>query len=174
MGQQQLLLLVLGILIVGLAVAVGIAGFKDNKLRVEQDMQAELALRVHGRITAWKAQPKSLGGGSEVSGLRDMTMAALGYDDTRILGHGQPAVWHPGIDYMTINAVNSSAPYLYIRGITTGSGSDAKNAITQSYFYGSSAECVRIRKGYAFRAGHGTVRLQWTTGVPSRPSNCSW
>ena len=45
MGQQQLLLLVLGIVIVGLAVVVGIQAFSENQKQSNADMMVNDAIR---------------------------------------------------------------------------------------------------------------------------------
>ena len=63
MGQQQLLLLVLGIVIVGLAVVAGIQAFQQNQQQSSIDAMANEALRVATDIQAWRQKPEALGGG---------------------------------------------------------------------------------------------------------------
>ena len=46
MGQQQLLLLVLGIVIVGLAVVVGIQAFSENQKKSNADALVNDAIRI--------------------------------------------------------------------------------------------------------------------------------
>ena len=46
MGQQQLLLLVLGIVIVGLAVVVGIQAFSENQKQANADQMVNDAIRI--------------------------------------------------------------------------------------------------------------------------------
>ncbi|MEM6784342.1 MAG: hypothetical protein AAF624_11490 [Bacteroidota bacterium] len=172
MGQQQLLLLVLGIVIVGLAVASGIQAFEENRFRMEQDTMAEMATRVFGDIMAWKEKPAALGGGEDVSGLSGLTLMQLGYEETALLSHGQYAVRHPGIDYMTINNVGTTEPFLFIRGVSNSSFS--RNVIGRFYFFGPEPACIGIRKGFVVSAGAGSAQWYWQDTKPERPDGCSW
>ena len=64
MGQQQLLLLVLGIVIVGIAVVAGIQAFSEGKIKAENDAVAAEAMRYASDIQAWALKPAAFGGGS--------------------------------------------------------------------------------------------------------------
>ena len=64
MGQQQLLLLVLGIVIVGLAVVVGIQAFSENKKKANADALVNDAIRIASDAQAWKLKPAAFGGGA--------------------------------------------------------------------------------------------------------------
>lgn len=64
MGQQQLLLLVLGIVIVGLAVAIGIQAFSENSKRTNLDALANDAIDVASAAQAWMLKPSIYGGGN--------------------------------------------------------------------------------------------------------------
>ncbi len=79
MGQQQLLLLVLGIVIVGLAVVVGIQAFGENQKKANADALVNDGVRIASDAQAWKLKPKAFGGGSEVTGFAGLTLAQLGY-----------------------------------------------------------------------------------------------
>ena len=63
MGQQQLLLIILGVIIVGIAVAVGITMFQDNA--VDQNRSAVIAdlTTLAAKAQQYYAKPVSLGGG---------------------------------------------------------------------------------------------------------------
>ncbi|HTR81462.1 MAG TPA: hypothetical protein VMM58_07505 [Bacteroidota bacterium] len=63
MGQQQLLLIILGVIIVGIAVAVGITMFQDNA--VDQNRSAVIAdlTTLAAKAQQYYAKPTSLGGG---------------------------------------------------------------------------------------------------------------
>ena len=52
MGQQQLLLLVLGIVIVGLAVVVGIQAFSENQKKANADATVNDAIRIASEIAS--------------------------------------------------------------------------------------------------------------------------
>ena len=79
MGQQQLLLLVLGIVIVGIAVVAGIQAFSEGKAKAEQDAAVSDAMRIISDIQAWKLKPTAFGGGAESEGFSEVSFKALGY-----------------------------------------------------------------------------------------------
>lgn len=62
MGQQQLLLLVLGIVIVGLAVVVGINAFSENRIKSNADALVTDGLRIASDIQAAALKPTQFGG----------------------------------------------------------------------------------------------------------------
>ena len=64
MGQQQLLLLVLGIVIVGLAVVVGIQAFGENQKKANSDALVNDGVRIASDIQAWLLKPAAFGGGA--------------------------------------------------------------------------------------------------------------
>ena len=63
MGQQQLLLLVLGIVIVGLAVVAGINAFEENQEKSTKDAIVNEGMRVATDVKAYALKPDQLGGG---------------------------------------------------------------------------------------------------------------
>ena len=63
MGQQQLLLLVLGIVLVGLAVVGGIQAFQENGRKGRTDIATAKSVEIIGRMQAWVRTPVALGGG---------------------------------------------------------------------------------------------------------------
>jgi len=63
MGQQQLLLLVLAAVIVGLAVVTGINMFGQNALQANQDAIRQDILTIASEAQAWFRRPVALGGG---------------------------------------------------------------------------------------------------------------
>ncbi len=65
MGQQQLLLLVLGIVIVGIAAVAGIQAFSEGKASAKADATVADASRAITDIQAWYFKPKPFGGGGE-------------------------------------------------------------------------------------------------------------
>ena len=79
MGQQQLLLLVLGIVIVGLAVVVGIQAFSENQKKANADALVNDAIRIASDAQAWKLKPQAFGGGAAVSGWTGIDFPTLGY-----------------------------------------------------------------------------------------------
>ena len=79
MGQQQLLLLVLGIVIVGLAVVVGIQAFSENMKKANADALVNDAIRIASDAQAWKLKPAAFGGGADVTMFTGLTLEKLGY-----------------------------------------------------------------------------------------------
>lgn len=67
MGQQQLLLLVLGIVIVGIAVVAGIQAFSEGKTKAQSDAAVSDATRIISDLQAWYLKPTAFGGGGEDS-----------------------------------------------------------------------------------------------------------
>lgn len=80
MGQQQLLLLVLGIVIVGLAVVVGIQAFGENQKKANSDAMVNDGVRIASDAQAWKLKPAAFGGGADASNWTGLTFAQLGYE----------------------------------------------------------------------------------------------
>jgi type II secretory pathway pseudopilin PulG len=62
MGQQQLLLLVLGIVIVGIAVVAGIQAFSEGRIKAQRDAAVSDAMRIISDTQAWMLKPAAFGG----------------------------------------------------------------------------------------------------------------
>ena len=77
MGQQQLLLLVLGIVIVGLAVVVGIQAFGENQKKANADAMVNDIVRIASDAQAWNLKPKAFGGGA--GSFTGLELPKLGY-----------------------------------------------------------------------------------------------
>lgn len=83
MGQQQLLLLVLGIVIVGLAVVVGIQAFSENQKKANADAMVNDAIRIASDAQAWKLKPAAFGGGASATPYWDgLSFSQMGYEET--------------------------------------------------------------------------------------------
>ena len=68
MGQQQLLLIILGVIIVGIAVAVGITMFQDNALSATRDAMTADLVNLASKAQQYYRKPASLGGGGNSFG----------------------------------------------------------------------------------------------------------
>ena len=79
MGQQQLLLLVLGIVIVGLAVVVGIQAFGENQKKANADALVNDGVRIASDAQAWALKPTAFGGPSSTEDIGDVTFSDIGY-----------------------------------------------------------------------------------------------
>lgn len=80
MGQQQLLLLVLGIVIVGLAVVVGIQAFGENQKKANADALVNDAIRIASDAQAWRLKPAAFGGGAGDADWSNLSFEQLGYE----------------------------------------------------------------------------------------------
>lgn len=64
MGQQQLLLIVLGVIVVGVAVFIGIHLFKSNAIEQKRDLLINEGITVANNAREYFHKPRILGGGS--------------------------------------------------------------------------------------------------------------
>ncbi|MBK7631656.1 MAG: hypothetical protein IPJ23_13315 [Ignavibacteriales bacterium] len=64
MGQQQLLLIVLGVIIVGIAVLVGILLFQHNAVEEKRDLVINESLHIAQLAQQYYLKPSSLAGGN--------------------------------------------------------------------------------------------------------------
>jgi len=82
MGQQQLLLIVLGVIIVGVAVVVGINLFKVHERQARFDSIISEFQSIAGMALAHYQKPKSMGGGGRsFEGFRP-SISSIDYDST--------------------------------------------------------------------------------------------
>lgn len=63
MGQQQLLLIILGVIIVGIAIAVGVAQFGAHSTQANKDGVTSALVNVAANAYQFKIRPTSMGGG---------------------------------------------------------------------------------------------------------------
>ena len=84
MGQQQLLLIILGVIVVGIAVAVGITMFSDNAVSANKDAVTNDLVNLASRAQQYYRRPTALGGGqgaftgltNDAAGLAKLTSKA--------------------------------------------------------------------------------------------------
>lgn len=76
MGQQQLLLIVLGVIIVGIAVAVGISMFGKNAAQANFDAVVADMQTTSSNAQGWYRKPISMGGGGR--SFASITLASIG------------------------------------------------------------------------------------------------
>ena len=87
MGQQQLILLVLATVIVGLAIIVGIRAFNENSIKSNSDALIQDMVRIASDAQAWKQKPAPFGGQAEGAAKQDVanytgaTLTGLGYQE---------------------------------------------------------------------------------------------
>lgn len=76
MGQQQLLLIVLGVIIVGIAVAVGIQMFGKSAAQSNFDAVVGDLNTISSNAQGWYRKPTSMGGGGR--SFASITLASVG------------------------------------------------------------------------------------------------
>ncbi len=93
MGQQQLLLIILGVIIVGIAVAVGITMFQDSAVSANRDAVTNDLVNLGARSQQYFRRPVSLGGGgnsfvgltADAAGLQKLTSQATNANGSYII-----------------------------------------------------------------------------------------
>jgi len=63
MGQQQLLLIILGVIIVGIAIAVGLQLFQSGSVGANQDAMVNDLMNLSSHADQWRIRPETMGGG---------------------------------------------------------------------------------------------------------------
>ncbi len=84
MGQQQMLILVFGIVSVGAFVMVGAYTFREHSVLQNRPKVVHEALQVVADMQAWKDKPVALGGGAGRPGFSHVTFRTLGYAHTML------------------------------------------------------------------------------------------
>ncbi|MCB9511189.1 MAG: hypothetical protein H6695_13440 [Deferribacteres bacterium] len=83
MGQQQLLLLALSTIIVGLAIVMGINMFGENAAQSNLDAVTNDVLTIASRAQGWYRKPAQMGGGGRsFSGLSGNPALELNFPDS--------------------------------------------------------------------------------------------
>lgn len=127
MGQQQLLLLVLGIVIVGLAVVVGIQAFGENQKKANSDAITNDVIRIASDAQAWSLKPQAFGGGNGT--FEGVTFEQLGYE----LGGGEAAATAYGNlngSYSLTVTGTGTAAVIEIVGCDSGNGNTVTADVT--------------------------------------------
>ncbi|MDT8325209.1 MAG: hypothetical protein RRA94_13945 [Bacteroidota bacterium] len=137
MGTQQLLLIVLGVIIVGIAVVVGINIFGTNAEQANKDAITQDCLRIAAAAQGYYRKPTMLGGGNNA--FDGITIEDCGMSDD---GTG--------------NGVNVNGTYV-IDATSTGdnfavtgtSATDAAKTVTVSVNMAAPTDDLRVQVAYA-------------------------
>ncbi|MEM8559971.1 MAG: hypothetical protein AAGG50_19315 [Bacteroidota bacterium] len=164
MGQQQLLLLVLGLVIVGFAVVTGIQAFEENNRKARYDRFTQEAVAVAGDVVAWYQKPTALGGagnGRDVLG-STLSLQQLGRSQTEA---SSAQTSFTGTDYR-LNLVRE----LESVRIDLMELPEAERAIlVQLRLYGVPSGCWALRRS-EYRDG----AWQYDDSELAKPDGCSW
>ncbi|MEM1268988.1 MAG: hypothetical protein AAF752_00675 [Bacteroidota bacterium] len=118
MGQSQLLLAVLGIVIVGIATVVGINAYAENTTKSNYDQLLQSVMDITVRAQAWKQSPELLGGQApaervDPDSFVGFTLPAAGYTSDDVTDDGLCYVAMEGAYHVT-----PSADGLVVRGVS--------------------------------------------------------
>jgi Tfp pilus assembly protein PilE len=120
MGQQQLLLIILGVIVVGIAVAVGITMFNDSAVSANRDAVTNDLVNLASRAQQYYRRPTALGGGggsfATLSGT-GMSLLTKTSGTTMVNGNG------------TYEIVSASASTIQFRGVGTETGNDPAGGV---------------------------------------------
>ncbi len=111
MGQQQLLLIVLGAIIVGIAIIVGLNMFQSGAVQGNLDAVTQDCMTIASRAQEWWRKPTQMGGGG-----RDWA----GLDSTGVVNF--PATTINGTYTVTPNSPNAGQITIQGVGIEDGDG----------------------------------------------------
>ncbi len=130
MGQQQLLLIVLGVIIVGIAIAVGISMFKSNAQSSNRDQVINDLNNLAAKAQQYYRKPTAMAGGGQSFGGFSLSPA----DSSDANGvywatSTQPTSYtaYPGNTGGVIGAVGTQLDSLYIVGLGTEVGNDGNS-----------------------------------------------
>ena len=105
MGQQQLLLLVIGIVLVGIAVMAGFEVLQRHYRKDEADGLLDRSLTIATHAVSWKTRSDMFAGGNQsYEELGDGGLELLALDDENIRGHY--AITHATRDSLEITGVS--------------------------------------------------------------------
>ena len=84
MGQQQLLLLILSAIIVGLSIVAGVEMFGNSAASANQDAVTQEVLTIASRAQGWYRRPAQMGGGGR--SFSGVTLGKLNFPDSTSSG----------------------------------------------------------------------------------------
>ncbi len=127
MGQQQLLLLVLGIVIVGIAIVVGINAYAENSVKSNYDALLQDALRIASDAQAWKSKPELFGGQDDAlkNDQADFTGAIFS-----AWGYSQANIGSSGLCYVNLNGEYLITPQPRRSSRSLGQSDQHKNQVS--------------------------------------------
>ena len=102
MGQQQLILIILGVIVVGLAIAVGITMFGANSAESNKDGVTSSLVNIAADAHQFKLRPKILGGGRPSYEGYSIPVKFQSDDNGTYSLEGSPS-----IDHLLLKAVSS-------------------------------------------------------------------
>jgi Tfp pilus assembly protein PilE len=123
MGQQQLLLIILGVIVVGIAVAVGITMFSDSATNSNRDALTNDLVNLASRAQQYYRRPTSLGGGG--NSFADLTATTAGI----ALLTNKPVNGNGSFYIKTAGAGTGTAAVVELEGLGNEIGSDGSTPV---------------------------------------------
>jgi Tfp pilus assembly protein PilE len=125
MGQQQLLLIILGVIVVGIAVAVGITMFNDSAVSANRDAVINDLVNLASRAQQYYRRPTALGGGN--ASYVNLTTAG----GMKLLTKTSTSSWTNGNGTYTIATAGTggSTAEVDFQGLGTSTGNDGTNPV---------------------------------------------
>ncbi len=128
MGQQQLLLIVLGVIIVGIAIAVGISMFKSNAQSSNRDQVINDLNNLAAKAQQYYRKPTAMGGGGQdFNGFKLAPVDTGNANGSYSLSTSAPTLnsFVPG----DTTSIPGSAQTIYIVGCGKEKGNDGTNPV---------------------------------------------
>ena len=119
MGQQQLLLIILGVIVVGIAVAVGVTMFNDSAVSSNRDAVTNDLINFASRAQQYYRRPKALGGGGG---------SFVGIADMKSLTKTNTTGYSNGNGTYTVSGAGS-ATTCQLQGLGTETGNDGSTPV---------------------------------------------
>jgi type II secretory pathway pseudopilin PulG len=129
MGQQQLLLIVLGIIIVGIAIAVGVSSMASNRSETNRQAVVNDLLNLGRKAQSYYRTPAQMGGGSQdFQGFHLSTIDTGNADGSYSIAAGTVPT---GTNYVSgsVTPVSSSVSTVYIVGCGTEKGNNRSTPV---------------------------------------------
>ena len=157
MGQQQLLLLVLGIVIVGIAIIVGISAYGEGNTRVNWDALLQDALRMAGDAQSWKGTPELFGGSPDATKPDENDFSEV---DFHFMGYGGVRITDQGLCYKNLNGVFGLDPTnnrLEIEAANQSHGNSLIIRVTGTSESHIELDELKITRGFVISSEHRNV-----------------
>ena len=122
MGQQQLLLIILGVIVVGIAVAVGITMFNDSAVSANRDAVVNDLVNLASRAQQFYRRPTALGGGGS------SFLALTGATGMKLLTRTSTTIMVNGNGTYRIS-LDGSLTFVELEGVGKETGNDGTNKV---------------------------------------------
>jgi len=161
MGQQQLFLIVSGIIVTLIGLASGTYIFSDRSEQATYDALSQEAFRVAPRMMSWKLTPTTFGGGASTTYAEGLTFGGLGYPES----NGAGTKSNDSEFKRTISGLNSKRPRIRIQHARD------KHLRVDLFIYGVASNCYKLRRA---RKVDGTwLNSSLPVGKNNPPEGCS-